>query len=45
MLEQLRSDNDNRVKPDAFAKARLFDMIIGDWDRHEGQWRWLFRIR
>lgn len=24
----------------AFAKARLFDMLINDWDRHEGQWEW-----
>jgi hypothetical protein len=21
-------------------RARLLDMLIGDWDRHEGQWRW-----
>ena len=20
--------------------ARLFDMLIGDWDRHDDQWRW-----
>jgi hypothetical protein len=24
----------------SFAKARLFDVFIGDWDRHEGQWQW-----
>src|SRR5205823_9648717 len=24
----------------AFIKARLFDMLINDWDRHEDQWRW-----
>ncbi|GAB3196493.1 hypothetical protein GCM10027293_09090 [Pontibacter aydingkolensis] len=23
-----------------FAKARLFDMLLGDWDRHKGQWDW-----
>jgi hypothetical protein len=29
-------------KPDqlAFAKRRLFDMMIGDWDRHHDQWKW-----
>lgn len=21
-------------------RSRLFDMIIGDWDRHDDQWRW-----
>lgn len=24
-------------------RARLFDMFIGDWDRHSGQWRWAER--
>jgi hypothetical protein len=23
-----------------FARARLFDFWIGDWDRHRDQWRW-----
>ncbi len=23
-----------------YLKNRLFDMLICDWDRHEGQWRW-----
>jgi hypothetical protein len=29
-------------RPDAraFLKARLFDLMIGDWDRHRDQWRW-----
>lgn len=29
-------------RPDAraFLKARLLDMLLGDWDRHRGQWRW-----
>ncbi|MBO2011074.1 hypothetical protein [Hymenobacter negativus] len=24
----------------AFLRARLLDMLIGDWDRHERQWDW-----
>ncbi|MCC2547297.1 metallophosphoesterase [Hymenobacter sp. BT175] len=40
VMERLREDNDNRVKEKAFARTRLFDMWIGDWDRHEDQWRW-----
>ncbi|MFT2007850.1 hypothetical protein ACMA1I_04180 [Pontibacter sp. 13R65] len=24
----------------AFAKARLLDLLLGDWDRHKGQWDW-----
>jgi hypothetical protein len=23
-----------------YIKARLFDMLIGDWNRNEDQWRW-----
>ncbi|TDI46459.1 MAG: hypothetical protein E2P02_05040 [Acidobacteria bacterium] len=25
----------------AFLRARLFDILLGDWDRHRGQWRWV----
>ena len=40
MLERLLEDNDNKIDQVAFARTRLFDMWIGDWDRHEDQWRW-----
>ncbi|WP_286130419.1 metallophosphoesterase [Solirubrum puertoriconensis] len=40
VLERLRQDNDNKIKAKAFVRSRLFDMWIGDWDRHEDQWRW-----
>jgi hypothetical protein len=43
MLSRLLDDNDNRVNQQAFARSRLFDMWIGDWDRHEDQWRWAER--
>ncbi|AHM58889.1 hypothetical protein D770_03110 [Flammeovirgaceae bacterium 311] len=23
-----------------YARSRLFDILISDWDRHEGQWNW-----
>jgi len=23
-----------------FLRARLVDLLVGDWDRHSGQWRW-----
>jgi len=29
-----------RVDSRAFVKARLFDVAIGNWDRHQQQWRW-----
>jgi hypothetical protein len=30
----------NRVDSRAFLEARLFDLVVGNWDRHQGQWRW-----
>jgi hypothetical protein len=30
----------DRVDDRALLKARLFDIFIGDWDRHIGQWDW-----
>ncbi|KQC32833.1 metallophosphatase [Nonlabens sp. YIK11] len=40
LLIEIREDKDTQVDESAFIKARLFDMLIGDWDRHEDQWRW-----
>jgi hypothetical protein len=31
---------DDRVDARALLKARLFDLLIGDWDRHSDQWVW-----
>ncbi|MHA6246404.1 BamA/TamA family outer membrane protein [Pontibacter sp. CAU 1760] len=41
LLQELEDDNDNEVDQQEFVRARLLDMLIGDWDRHEGQWRWV----
>jgi hypothetical protein len=40
LLENILEDNDDRVDQISFLKARLFDFFIGDWGRHEDQWRW-----
>lgn len=32
---------DDRVDARALLRARLFDLLIGDWDRHADQWVWL----
>ena len=29
----------------AFVRARLFDLLIGDWDRHAKQWGWVLQKR
>ena len=40
MLEELNKDNDNSIDSNSFFRARLLDLYLGDWDRHEDQWRW-----
>lgn len=40
MLDDVEDDPVNRVDAREFLAARLVDMLVGDWDRHEGQWRW-----
>ncbi|OKL39352.1 HipA domain-containing protein [Pontibacter flavimaris] len=40
MLNKRFEEDDHFIDQVAFAKARLFDLLIGDWDRHEGQWEW-----
>ncbi|MGB5847680.1 MAG: hypothetical protein WBH40_04270, partial [Ignavibacteriaceae bacterium] len=36
-LEDKRSEKFNSKE---FLKARLIDILLGDWDRHMDQWRW-----
>ena len=40
MVREMAADIDHRVDQEMFVKFRLFDMVIGDWDRHYDQWRW-----
>lgn len=40
MLSKINHDNDDSYKAKTFLRARMLDMLIGDWDRHEDQWRW-----
>lgn len=40
MLGKLQKDNDNTYDSEMFLRARLLDLLTGDWDRHEDQWRW-----
>ncbi len=40
LFKKLYKDNDNQVNAEAFAEARVFDIFIGDWGRHEDNWKW-----
>ena len=41
LFNRITASPSDRVDTRAFATARLFDLLIGDWDRHAGQWRWV----
>ncbi|WP_339878019.1 BamA/TamA family outer membrane protein [uncultured Algoriphagus sp.] len=41
MLKKIHGDNDHQVMQKEVLKARIFDLWIGDWDRHDDQWRWI----
>lgn len=40
MDKKLTDDNDNTLDGPAWLRARSLDVLLGDWDRHEDQWRW-----
>ena len=40
LLEELRESPAAKVDENEYIRARLFDMLIGDWDRHQDNWRW-----
>jgi len=40
MKKNLLKDNENRLNGTEMLRARMLDMFLGDWDRHEDQWRW-----
>ena len=41
VFSELEEDHDNKVDEENFLRTRIFDMLIGDWDRHEKQYRWI----
>lgn len=43
VMKKILDETENKADQAAFVKARLFDMFIADWDRHEDQWSWGMR--
>jgi hypothetical protein len=41
LVKLLDADPSERVDERAYLKSRLFDMLVGDWDRHQAQWEWV----
>ncbi len=40
MREKLLEKQQHKVDQQALGRARLLDMLMADWDRHDDQWRW-----
>ena len=40
IIAKIVEDNDDRIDQPAVLRARLLDMLIGDFDRHADQWKW-----
>ncbi len=40
VIDKLAKDNDHRIDEQFVLRSRLFDLWLGDWDRHDDQWRW-----
>ncbi len=44
-LQELKQQHKRNLSIDqnALVRARLFDLVIGDWDRHAKQWGWVIQ--
>lgn len=40
VIKKMLKDGDHVIDQGFVVRSRLFDILIGDWDRHEDQWRW-----
>ncbi len=43
VMKKVFKENDHLLLQQSILKARLLDMLIADWDRHEDQWKWGIR--
>ena len=40
-MQKNLSAGNSKILQEQLLKSRLFDMLIGDWDRHNNQWDWM----
>ncbi|MGK4567950.1 metallophosphoesterase [Flavobacterium sp. 3HN19-14] len=40
VLANIAKDQKYKVDEKEYIRARIFDMLIGDWSRHHDQWKW-----
>lgn len=41
LFRRVEESPDDRVDTRALLRARLVDILVGDWDRHRDQWSWV----
>ncbi|AHM59475.1 outer membrane protein/protective antigen OMA87 [Flammeovirgaceae bacterium 311] len=41
LIDALERNQNHWINEPTFAKLRLLDMLVGDWDRHEHQYHWI----
>ena len=40
VIQEIHKSGKTVVDEPSYIRARIFDMLLGDWDRHMDQWRW-----
>ena len=40
VIKKLQQDHLYKADQNAYIKARLFDILISDWDKHHDNWKW-----
>jgi len=40
LVDKMEKNKKHQVDQPFALRTRLFDLLIGDWDRHDDQWRW-----
>jgi len=40
VANKIRHSSKHKIDQNWVLRSRLFDMLVGDWDRHDDQWRW-----
>lgn len=43
VLFYLEENADYSINESLYLRSRLFDFLIGDWDRHPNQWNWMVK--
>jgi hypothetical protein len=40
VIDELKKNKEYKADQKAYIKARLFDILVADWDKHHDNWKW-----